>query len=322
MSWDKWTTTPESGQAKAFIGVNGGPHHILRLNPDTVSWDYSENVFSQDTLGGRVVQLLSVSLNGMTVAGRAGNRGELQLLAKNMKEIMGFHVSTLQPVEFKVPSRNWNFMVYVQAMPQLSWEVASTSYPYQLQLLVEEDLNGVKTHEINAEVLKRLASGIGYDYSKDIHGGDAALLKKQSDIVMAAAAASSTGASSSANSAIDSSASLATSGEKRGTAWANKVFSEIHKLFPGVSNFGINSCRHISGSTTWSQHSWGNALDVGCSGSLGNQVYAWAVKNKAAINAEVICFQSMGGCNAAEHQDHVHIDFAPHFTGTPPCAGG
>ena len=185
-SWDKWATTPTSHQARAYLGT-GDIGITFPFNPDTVSWDYSENVFSQDTLGGRVVQLLSVGINGMTVAGRAGSRKELQKMAKAFKEVMGFHVSTLEPVYFKVPSRDWLFKVYLQAVPQLSWEVASTSYPYQLQLLIEEDLNGVKTHQINSEALKRLASGIGYDYSKDIHGGDAALLKKQYDIVNAAA---------------------------------------------------------------------------------------------------------------------------------------
>jgi hypothetical protein len=57
-------------------------------------------------------------------------------------------------------------------MPQISWDVSATSYPYQLNLMVDEDLNGIKTKEINTQILKRLASGIGYDYSKDIHGGD------------------------------------------------------------------------------------------------------------------------------------------------------
>ena len=183
-SWDKWSTTPTPTQARAYLGT-GDVGVTFPFNPDTVSWDYSENIFSQDTLGGRVVQLLSVSLNGMTMTGRAGSRKELQKMANAFKGIMEFHVRTLEPVYFKVPSREWSFSVYLQAVPQLSWDVTATSYPYQLQFLVEEDLNGIKTHEINTEALKRLASGIGYDYNKDIHGGDAALLQKQYDIIQA-----------------------------------------------------------------------------------------------------------------------------------------
>ena len=183
-SWDKWATTPTPTQARAFLG-NNAVGVTFPFNPDTVSWDYQENIFSQDTLGGRVVQLLSVGLNGMVVQGRAGSRHELQRLAKHFKEIMNYHVTKLVPVYFRVPSRGWNFQVYLKAVPQLTWDVASTSYPYQLELLVDEDLSGVKTREVNTEALKRLASGVGHDSSKDIHGGDAAAFREIVDILTA-----------------------------------------------------------------------------------------------------------------------------------------
>src|SRR3954471_741544 len=129
-------------QAHAFIG-NQQVHHTFKFNPDSANWDYKENISSQDTIGGRVVQLLSVNVGAVTVQGKAGSRAELQRLADNIRTLMDFHIRTSLPVNFRVPSRGWNFLVFVQAMPQIGWDVAATSYPYSLTLVVQEDLTGV-----------------------------------------------------------------------------------------------------------------------------------------------------------------------------------
>ena len=177
MSWDSFTTIPTETHAFASIGIDkkdahGNPiSHSFRMNPDTVQWDYKDNATSMDTLGGRVIQLLSVKLNGLTITGRAGNRGELQRMANNLKAVMSYHVATQNPVRFKVPSRNWDFQVYVQSMPSLGWDVASTSYPYQIQLAVEEDLTGVQTKQITNAVLQNIQKDIGYNAGH--HGGNA-----------------------------------------------------------------------------------------------------------------------------------------------------
>src|SRR4030067_2149295 len=105
-------------QAHAFLGVEG-ISHTFRFNPDAVNWGYQEDVTSQDTIGGRVVQLLSVQVQDITVEGRAGSRGELQRLAENVRDIMAFHVRTPRPVSLRVPSRNWNFIVSGQALHQI-----------------------------------------------------------------------------------------------------------------------------------------------------------------------------------------------------------
>lgn len=156
-------------QAHAFLG-NSEVSHTFRFNPDNVSWGYAENIVPFDTIGGRVLQVLSGKTNSIIVNGRAGSRGELQRLAQNCSDIMKYHIRTQDPVFFKVPSREWNFVVYLQAVPQLGWSVADTSYPYQIVLDVIDDLQGLATQEMRAYTLERLATGIGYN--PDVHGGD------------------------------------------------------------------------------------------------------------------------------------------------------
>ena len=129
----------------------GNINLIFPVNPYTANWGYQENVTSQDTIGGRVVQLLSVQVQNLTVTSVAGSRIELQKVADGVSEVMKYHVKTSLPARFKVPSRKWDFRVYLTSMPQIGWDVASTTYPYQIGMAVQEDVSGIKS----AQILRR-----------------------------------------------------------------------------------------------------------------------------------------------------------------------
>lgn len=176
--------------AHAYLGVSDA-HHVFRFNPDQVQWGYKQNSVSTDTVGGRVVQLLSVSVDAITVNGVTGARDELQRLAENVRAIMDYQIRTLQAVHFRVPSRKWDFRVYVTAMPQMGWDVAATTYPYSLQMQIVDDLNGIKVPEIEAAALLHLYNGIGYDPS--VHGGDPKAFDKTVKTVLNAAAGLTSG---------------------------------------------------------------------------------------------------------------------------------
>jgi hypothetical protein len=47
----------------------------LRLNPTSVAWTYNVNTQSFDTYGGQVIQVLSVSINSLTIEGQLGREG-------------------------------------------------------------------------------------------------------------------------------------------------------------------------------------------------------------------------------------------------------
>lgn len=164
--------------------VAGDTTLILPINPYTAQWSYQEVVNSEDTIGGRVVQLLSVNVQGLQVTSVAGSRENLQKVATGLQQIMEYHVRTSQPAHFKVPSRGWDFKVYISAMPQVGWEVASTTYPYELQLSVQEDISGVQTHKIQLAALQRLSQGIGYN--PNVHGGASAAFAQEVKSVLGA----------------------------------------------------------------------------------------------------------------------------------------
>jgi hypothetical protein len=106
-------------------------------------------------------------------------------------------------------------------------------------------------------------------------------------------------------------------------------------LFAGVYN-----CRHISGSGSWSQHAWGNAID-----EFAHAADLQAIAENAVLQATKKTFANRGKLVPIHYviwQDgprgiwspdkgwhaysgyhpptHVHIDFLPEREGTPPCA--
>ncbi len=113
-----------------------------------------------------------------------------------------------------------------------------------------------------------------------------------------------------------------------------------------VDHAGVYNCRRIAGSTTWSQHAWGNASDIfpRADGALAaeacERIARTVVRNatrRTVANrgrrlrvAEVIdhangrIWTPSRGWHAygGNRGPHVHVSGAPLRTGTPPCAGG
>ncbi len=66
----------------------------------------------------------------------------------------------------------------------------------------------------------------------------------------------------------------------------------------------------------WSQHSWGNALDIYATPGQLDNVAAWLTSNAEALKLKVLIWRERN------HYDHIHVDFWPTGEGTPPGAGG
>lgn len=79
---------------------------------------------------------------------------------------------------------------------------------------------------------------------------------------------------------------------------------------------GVTNCRKISGSQTWSQHSWSNALDIYVSDrKLGDRIKADLLDKFGEHIRYLLWWRE-------DHYGHIHVDFWPRGWLTPPCAGG
>lgn len=84
-----------------------------------------------------------------------------------------------------------------------------------------------------------------------------------------------------------------------------------------IVGFGVYNRRKISGSTTWSQHSWPNALDVHVATlANGDKLFKFLKDNWEALNIKVLLWR------VRNHYDHLHIDFWPSGYGTPSLTRG
>jgi hypothetical protein len=149
--------------------------HTFTFNPNSIKWGYTQNTQSFDTLGGRVIQILSVKADTMTVEGDTGSKKELQRLASNIAAIMNYHLQTERPIRLTIPSRSWKFNVYITQFPSIGFKTDTISFPFQLKMELNEEF-GVTTDTVLRNELNRLKKNIGY--SPKWHGGDAALFEE------------------------------------------------------------------------------------------------------------------------------------------------
>ena len=117
--------------------------YALPFNPNSVSWSYTINTSSTDTLGGRVVQILSATIRTGSWQAEAGSRKRLTDLYDKIAEIMGKQVRTKRPVRLEVPSRQYAFDVYLRSFPALSWNARSVKYEYQFSFEIDQDLGAL-----------------------------------------------------------------------------------------------------------------------------------------------------------------------------------
>jgi hypothetical protein len=88
--------------------------------------------------------------------------------------------------------------------------------------------------------------------------------------------------------------------------------------FPGLRTGGVFNRRKIAGSDSWSQHAYGNAIDLYDTQGGHNRIYldkvaAWL---KAQGETRLVLWQ------VTAHYDHIHYEPNPKYSGTPPLAPG
>lgn len=99
------------------------------------------------------------------------------------------------------------------------------------------------------------------------------------------------------------------------TARAKAIVVPLWTEFPSLQYWGCYNCRHIAGSSSWSEHAWADAVDVHPpTMAYGDRVYHWLMAHKAEFGITRVLWRVTG------HFDHLHIDFDPDHSGTPPCA--
>jgi hypothetical protein len=86
----------------------------------------------------------------------------------------------------------------------------------------------------------------------------------------------------------------------------------------GEMPIGTRVVKQIRGTSTWSQHSYGNAVDFMCSGEKLRQVAMFINANRGALAIAHLLADPYFPSPLSDHWNHVHADFFPQWGGTPP----
>ena len=111
--------------------------------------------------------------------------------------------------------------------------------------------------------------------------------------------------------------------DTNGNDKVDAVWSAVVAEFHGETFLGAYVCKHISGTSLMSQHSYANALDIGGpSMAFLNEVADWLFARRDEFSIETIIvgdriWTRSGGWHAytGDYHYHVHVDFTPHFSG-------
>jgi len=131
------------------------------FNVNQLTWNYNMNTQSFSTIGGRVVQLLSVTITTMIIQGEAGSRGALMQMFENFKTMQDNQNASKQAMYITIPSRNLNFNVWLENF-QMGWDPTTVSYPYVIMLEVKQDLTNIATNAASLTAIQNIAKGIGF----------------------------------------------------------------------------------------------------------------------------------------------------------------
>ncbi len=138
----------------------------FRTNPNTIRWTRKLNRAIDNTYGGRVIQLLSASIDDLVVKADCGRGGweYKQEIVRFMRDLL-IDQRQGEPATFEYNTRGWVMKVYATSVP-FSDEKGAVLREFELNFKVQEDVSGVISQATLNSELARLQDGIGWHKSK------------------------------------------------------------------------------------------------------------------------------------------------------------
>jgi len=112
--------------------------------------------------------------------------------------------------------------------------------------------------------------------------------------------------------------------DTQGTLAVDIIVGTVVTKFGNVPEWGIFVCKRISGSSSWSQHAYANAVDFGGDTDRLNKVayYILDLYGRGYVPVSQILWRYhnlITGSSVSDHANHVHFS-GPLMSGTPACA--
>jgi hypothetical protein len=137
---------------------------VFRVDPYNVTWSYSLRTHTDNTYGGKVIQLLGVSLGDLSVdiVTGAGGLEEAKRVMGFFREMYLWQRDQQQLATFSYPQKKYNLQVWAKNITMQD-SLTNVDFPIQMTFAIQEDLGGTLTKTSMRKELSKLADGIGYD---------------------------------------------------------------------------------------------------------------------------------------------------------------
>ena len=146
--------------------------YVFNINPSEAQWGYTLNTSSQDTYGGRVIQVLSCKIDSLQIKGYLTQKGtaenqwaNMEQFEKDIKSIMDWHAKNKKPVKFSFPALGWNGDVYVTGYSNVQYDMKTAAVSYTLSMTVDSGFETIKEHA-SSEGLDLIPDGVGWTRNK------------------------------------------------------------------------------------------------------------------------------------------------------------
>lgn len=147
----------------------------LRVNPNEVRWNFKMKTTDAKALGGKVIQILGVSLSDITVRGvfapdRAkGDKEAWEQQLRFRDYIDGLTEDAYQakdgvakPIQFTYPPRGWDFRVFVKTYSLTTIAVDEIAPTWEISLFPFDDGARRVVKGIKDLYIQRLMEGVGW----------------------------------------------------------------------------------------------------------------------------------------------------------------
>ena len=167
MGGSRMTPPGSSDRGMCTLTFNGRTF-AFRTNPNAVWWSYELLTHTENTYGGRVIQILGTRLGDLSVKIDCGNGGwdYLMSVVSYLRDLLvdqrGGNTAT-----FEYTTRNWKLNVYALNIP-FQDQVTATTREIEMVFKIQEDVTGILSQtSLNVE-LARLQDGV-YRPDQNVH---------------------------------------------------------------------------------------------------------------------------------------------------------
>ena len=160
----------------AAISVGGFTFYV---EPSTASWQYKMNIKPFETYGGRVVQLLSCSIEAMSIEGHIRPKGwsssrdrvsgsldinqwqGMRDFEDSVKSILAYHESTGESVYFNFPEVGWDGKVFLVDYSNVRYEPDVPAVTYTIRFEIDTGFEGIQ-QAAGDYGLQNIPDGVGW----------------------------------------------------------------------------------------------------------------------------------------------------------------